>query len=181
MPGAEQRVGDAAIMTEAITGEHDDGRNPADARDIAEDRGSTRIESGQWIASGGCGVRSGVVYRLFGAALGAIEGPAHLVSTLAAKRHLLLHTLFLLRVFRQPEFIFVGKSGIADFRGRLPQASAAGHNLRMRTLIAFLLLVASAAILPAAKNLQVYSIDVEGGQATLIVSPFCVRADSTGR
>ena len=27
------------------------------------------------------------------------------------------------------------------------------------------------AILPAAKNLEVYSIDVEGGQATLIVSP----------
>jgi beta-lactamase superfamily II metal-dependent hydrolase len=34
-----------------------------------------------------------------------------------------------------------------------------------------ILLVASAAILPAAKNLEVYSIDVEGGQATLIVSP----------
>ena len=33
------------------------------------------------------------------------------------------------------------------------------------------LLVASAAILPAARNLEIYSIDVEGGQATLIVSP----------
>ena len=41
----------------------------------------------------------------------------------------------------------------------------------MRTLCAGILLVASAAILPAAKNLEVYAIDVEGGQATLIVSP----------
>lgn len=31
--------------------------------------------------------------------------------------------------------------------------------------------MASAAILPAAKNLEIYAIDVEGGQATLIVSP----------
>jgi beta-lactamase superfamily II metal-dependent hydrolase len=29
----------------------------------------------------------------------------------------------------------------------------------------------SAAVLPAAKNLEIYSIDVEGGQATLVVSP----------
>src|ERR1035441_2061140 len=41
----------------------------------------------------------------------------------------------------------------------------------MRTLCAGILLVASAAILPAAKNLEIYAIDVEGGQATLIVSP----------
>jgi len=34
-----------------------------------------------------------------------------------------------------------------------------------------LLLLAAAAVLPAAKNLEVYSIDVEGGQATLVVSP----------
>ena len=41
----------------------------------------------------------------------------------------------------------------------------------MRTLCAGILLVASAAILPAARNLEIYAIDVEGGQATLIVSP----------
>src|ERR1022692_4688114 len=41
----------------------------------------------------------------------------------------------------------------------------------MRTLCAGILLVASAAILPAARNLEIYSIDVEGGQATLIVYP----------
>ncbi len=33
------------------------------------------------------------------------------------------------------------------------------------------LLVATAAVLPAAKNLEVYFIDVEGGQATLVVPP----------
>src|SRR5256885_13837489 len=34
-----------------------------------------------------------------------------------------------------------------------------------------LLLLATACVLHAAKNLEVYSIDVEGGQATLVVSP----------
>jgi len=38
-------------------------------------------------------------------------------------------------------------------------------------LCAIPLLLAWAATLPAAKNLEIYAIDVEGGQATLIVSP----------
>jgi hypothetical protein len=91
------------VLTEAVAGEHDDGRNPTHAGDIAEDRGGTGIDSGQRIAHGGRR-RSSVVSRLLGAALGAIECRTHLVSALAAKRHLLLHTLFLSRVFRQPEF-----------------------------------------------------------------------------
>ena len=41
----------------------------------------------------------------------------------------------------------------------------------MRKLIPGILALACAAALPAAKNLEVYSIDVEGGQATLFVSP----------
>lgn len=41
----------------------------------------------------------------------------------------------------------------------------------MRLLLPGLLLLISPAVLPAAKNLEVYSIDVEGGQATLVVSP----------
>lgn len=41
----------------------------------------------------------------------------------------------------------------------------------MRTLLLGILVLACAATLPAAKNLEVYSIDVEGGQATLFVSP----------
>ena len=41
----------------------------------------------------------------------------------------------------------------------------------MRLLLVSILLAGSAALLPAAKNLEVYSIDVEGGQATLVVSP----------
>jgi competence protein ComEC len=42
---------------------------------------------------------------------------------------------------------------------------------RMRMLCVVPLLLACAAALPAAKNLEIYAIDVEGGQATLIVSP----------
>jgi beta-lactamase superfamily II metal-dependent hydrolase len=41
----------------------------------------------------------------------------------------------------------------------------------MRLIIPCILLLACAAVLTAAKNLEVYSIDVEGGQATLLVSP----------
>jgi beta-lactamase superfamily II metal-dependent hydrolase len=41
----------------------------------------------------------------------------------------------------------------------------------MRTFLAVVVLMALPAILPAAKNLEVYSVDVEGGQATLFVSP----------
>ncbi|HTS27376.1 MAG TPA: MBL fold metallo-hydrolase [Bryobacteraceae bacterium] len=41
----------------------------------------------------------------------------------------------------------------------------------MRLLLPGILLVALPALSPAAKNLEVYSIDVEGGQATLMVSP----------
>src|SRR5262245_66494286 len=42
----------------------------------------------------------------------------------------------------------------------------------MQRFSAAVLLIASCAVLPAAKkNLEVYFIDVEGGQATLIVSP----------
>ena len=42
---------------------------------------------------------------------------------------------------------------------------------RMKPLPCALLLAASAFTLPAAKNLEVISIDVEGGQSTLFVSP----------
>src|ERR1017187_1287480 len=77
----------------------------------------------------------------------------------------------------------VGKPGTANqfqrrelvavpvLRRTLPWAPPAGPNRRMRTLCAGILLAASAAILPAARNLEIYAIDVEGGQATLIVSP----------
>jgi competence protein ComEC len=42
----------------------------------------------------------------------------------------------------------------------------------MRLLLAgILLLTVSVTVLPAAKNLEIYAIDVEGGQATLVISP----------
>jgi competence protein ComEC len=41
----------------------------------------------------------------------------------------------------------------------------------MRTTILGILFLVCSALLPAAKNLEVYSIDVEGGQSTLFVSP----------
>ena len=41
----------------------------------------------------------------------------------------------------------------------------------MRAFLIVLLATAGAALLPAAKNLEIYFIDVEGGQATLFVAP----------
>ncbi len=41
----------------------------------------------------------------------------------------------------------------------------------MRLSLLGILLLATSAVLPAARNLEVYSIDVEGGQATLLVAP----------
>lgn len=41
----------------------------------------------------------------------------------------------------------------------------------MRAFLIVLLTLAGAALLPAAKNLEIYFIDVEGGQATLFVAP----------
>src|ERR1700687_4639423 len=41
----------------------------------------------------------------------------------------------------------------------------------MRAFLVVLFTLAGAALLPAAKNLEIYFIDVEGGQATLFVSP----------
>src|SRR3954452_22556266 len=41
----------------------------------------------------------------------------------------------------------------------------------MKLLTTALLLIATATWLPAAKNLEIYFIDVEGGQATLLVPP----------
>jgi len=41
----------------------------------------------------------------------------------------------------------------------------------MRAFLIILLATAGAAVLPAAKNLEIYFIDVEGGQATLFVAP----------
>jgi competence protein ComEC len=41
----------------------------------------------------------------------------------------------------------------------------------MRALSIALLTLAGAALLPAAKNLEIYFIDVEGGQSTLFVAP----------
>ena len=41
----------------------------------------------------------------------------------------------------------------------------------MKLLLLAVLFLATAGLLPAAKNLEVYFVDVEGGQATLLVSP----------
>ena len=42
---------------------------------------------------------------------------------------------------------------------------------QMKLLLPTAVLLASAGLMPAAKNLEVYFIDVEGGQSTLFVSP----------
>src|SRR5690242_15134189 len=43
--------------------------------------------------------------------------------------------------------------------------------LAMRPLLSGILLLACVLAAPAARNLEIYAIDVEGGQATLMVAP----------
>jgi beta-lactamase superfamily II metal-dependent hydrolase len=74
-------------------------------------------------------------------------------------------------VFQQAKSNFFAKSGMVGARAVAVAARGAAQSILMRTLSAGILLLTSAMILPAAKNLEVYAIDVEGGQATLIVSP----------
>jgi hypothetical protein len=45
------------------------------------------------------------------------------------------------------------------------------YHFAMKSLFSAMLMLACAATLPAARNLEIFSIDVEGGQATLFVSP----------
>src|SRR5438445_2149479 len=85
----------------------------------------------------------------------------HQIPALAAKRHLLFHTLGERGLFRQLHRLTL--SHIRILRR--------DNIFAMRKLIPGILALACAAVLPAAKNLEVYSIDVEGGQATLFVSP----------
>src|SRR5438270_3606631 len=77
----------------------------------------------------------------------------HLVSALATKWHPLLHTKSALRWFRN-----------------IPRARHA-NIFAMKLLFNAVLFLALAPLLPAAKNLEIYFIDVEGGQATLMMSP----------
>src|SRR3954447_5842526 len=63
-----------------------------------------------------------------------------------------------------------GQAG-PNFEDRLPPRRPSRNNLPMRLLLVGILLAGSAAPLQAAKNLEICSIDVEGGQATLVVSP----------
>ena len=55
----------------------------------------------------------------------------------------------------------------------VPEHPRAGHAniFAMKLLLNAVLLLAAARLLPAAKNLEIYFIDVEGGQATLMLSP----------
>src|SRR3984893_3376707 len=137
-----------AVFAELLGSQHDDGSNPADPRDVTADGSRARRDLGERV-----GGRRRRAHGLTGAAPAAIDVTAvHLVPALAAKRHLFLHTLFLCKEFTQPE------------RSR-------GKIFAMRPLYLWILLLALAASLPAAKNLEVYFIDVEGGQSTLFVSP----------
>lgn len=161
---------DQPVVAKAVAGQYDDGRDPPDSRYITKDGSSARIHAGERIPLRGVSWPA-ALHGLFRAALRTIESRTYLISALTAKRHLLLHTLFLSRGFRQPKPKNGWHPAPPPSPVGLPPEPAAGHNLPMRMLYAVTLLWASAAVLLAAKNLEIYSIDVEGGQATLIVSP----------
>ena len=65
----------------------------------------------------------------------------------------------------------VAISNDCELHGRIVAYPKACYHFAMKLLFPAMLLLACAAALPAAKSLEVFSIDVEGGQATLFVSP----------
>ena len=65
-------------------------------------------------------------------------------------------------VFQQAKFNFFAKSGFAGAGVGCRRARVGAQSILMRTLSAGILLLTSAMMLPAAKNLEVYAIDVEG-------------------
>src|SRR5215472_14642775 len=88
------------------------------------------------------------------------------VSALAAKRHPSLHTLADGSVFQ----------GAGAKRATQPRSKGgAGVHATMAAMPTWLrcacLWLVCTGTLPAAKNLSIYFIDVEGGQATLFVAP----------
>jgi competence protein ComEC len=95
---------------------------------------------------------------LSGAALPAIRlGRPYLISALAAKRHLSFFTLCERNLFRQAHI------------GSPPCGHA--NILAMWKLRRAVVLATFASLLPAAGRLEIFCIDVEGGKATLWVSP----------
>src|SRR4051812_2274384 len=139
-------------MPEAVRGEHHDRRHPADPRHVTQNRSRSGVEGFQPAGHRMKGMRR---RRLGRAAFGAvgIRRP-HLVSALATKWHPLLHTKAALRRFRN-----------------IPRAGHANIFAMKLLLNAVLSVLVVAGLLPAAKNLEIYFIDVEGGQATLMLSP----------
>jgi glyoxylase-like metal-dependent hydrolase (beta-lactamase superfamily II) len=85
-----------------------------------------------------------------------LVGLVYCVAATAAIGHLFFHTLRYHRLFRQPAVPATSYDTIAAMRNRL--------------ILPFLLLCATEALF-AAKELEIYFVDVEGGQATLIVPP----------
>jgi competence protein ComEC len=111
-----------------------------------------------------------------------------LISALAAKGHLFLDTLFRGGAFTQARTARLAQRAPRPWRSghaswiaggnhqSLREAPSKGFRKRgkivaMRFVCASALLLVSAIGSPAAKNLEVYFIDVEGGQSTLFVAP----------
>ena len=113
---------DGAIVAEAIARQHDDGGDPADSGHIAENRRSARVERCEWVVCAAAGRRGRAARdRRFGSAAPAVEIRAgHLISALAAKKHLSLHTLFDASVFRQGVCFVEGSGVVYRCSGSLP-------------------------------------------------------------
>jgi beta-lactamase superfamily II metal-dependent hydrolase len=144
----------AAVGAETGGGKHHDGHDPAENRDVAEQGSGARADA-MHIVDGresSFGLRSAA-----DAAIGVMVPDG--LSALAAVRHafLIIITLRFRVVFRQYRWAVIGCGQM--------------KNLSLRWAFLALLLSVSAAPLALARPLEIFFVDVEGGQATLIVSP----------
>jgi len=135
---------DIRVVPVTFTGQHHYSGDPAHPGNVAEQGGAAVADSGERISHRSSGARGHLLAR---AALDAkLIGVANLIPALNTESHCW-------KVIR-----YCNTEGSSRMLG----------SCKMRALI-FLLLLTTAA--RAAKLLEIYFIDTEGGQATLVVSP----------
>ena len=142
---------DGAVVAKAVGGEHHDGRDPADPRDVAKDRRRLGVEGFQAAAYRvGRRATPQVGARRIGRSTDPPAPPGFRIG-----------------------YKMASTTPYESRRRRFRNIPCAGHAniFAMKLLLNAVLLLATARLLPAAKNLEIYFIDVEGGQATLMVPP----------
>src|ERR1035441_2121489 len=166
LPDRKSVEADIAIAAESLGGQHDDCGHPADPGHVAQDGRGPGTDVRERVATS---ARPGAWGRARGLppAPGRAPGPAPAASGWPAphrpQKRSAGPTAF-------PHWLQNGICYFIRYSRTICSRNGRDTMQRMRRLLPGVLLLAFAAALPAAKSLEIYFIDVEGGQATLFVA-----------